>query len=342
MQRKFGAIGGAPASRNIFDSRDQAHLGKGISWAQLLESQRILLVAEAGAGKTHECKTQTKLLFESGEAAFFLRLEEVAANGVRLCLYGEQQKRFDDWRASASQMGYFFLDSIDELQLAHADFRDALERLGHDLEGGWGRAIIVVTSRPVDIDRKAFAELLPVPKAVTDGGHEEEFVRIAVEGRVAGDENLPPLFREVCLLALSDEEIMEFAGGQGVVKPDELLAAIHARHAGDFARRPQDLIELCDDWRDHHQIRAHFEQIKSHIRARLIARADRQEKADLTLDKARVGAQRLALAAILSRRLTIRHSAGADVEGSGDVPVIPSELLSDWTAEVAPLVRTPK
>ena len=342
MQRTFGTVGGAPASRYTFDNLDQAHLGKGIGWAQLLESQRILLIAEAGAGKTHECKAQAKLLFEAGEAAFFLRLEEMAASGVRLCLYGEQQKRFDGWRASASQMGYFFLDSIDELQLAHADFRDALERLGHDLEGGWGRVTIVVTSRPVDIDRKAFAELLPVPKAVTDGGHEEEFVRMAVEGSVADDKSRPPLFREVCLLALSDEEIIEFAGGQGVVKPDELLAAIHARHAGDFARRPQDLIELCDDWRDHHQIRAHFEQIKSHIRARLIARADRQEKADLTLDKARVGAQRLALAAILSRRLTIRHSAGADVEGSGDVPLIPIEVLSDWTAtEIVTLLERP-
>jgi hypothetical protein len=342
MQRNFGTIGSAPASRDLFDNHDEAHLGKGIGWAQLLESQRILLIAEAGAGKTHECKAQAKLLFEGGEAAFFLRLEEVIASGVRLCLYGMQQKRFDDWRASASQMGYFFLDSIDELQLAHADFRDALERLGHDLEGGWGRATIVVTSRPVDIDRKAFVELLPVPKAVTDGGHEEEFVRIAVEGPVADDKSLPPHFREVCLLALSDEEIIEFAGGQGVVEPEELLAAIHARHAGDFARRPQDLIELCDDWRDHHQIRAHFEQIKSHIHARLLALADRQEKVDLTLDKARVGAQRLALAAMLSRRLTIRHSAGADVEGSGDVPLIPSELLSDWTAtEIVTLLERP-
>lgn len=342
MQRTFGTIGGAPTARYTFDNLDQAHLGKRIGWAQLLESQRILLIAEAGVGKTHECKAQAKLLFEAGEAAFFLRLEEMAASGVRLCLYGEQQKRFDDWRASASQMGYFFLDSIDELQLAHADFRDALERLGHDLEGGWGRVTIVVTSRPVDIDRKAFAELLPVPKAVTDGGHEEEFVRMAVGGSVADDKSRPPLFREVCLQALSDEEIIEFARGQGVVKPDELLAAIHARHAGDFARRPQDLIELCDDWRDHHQIRAHFEQIKSHIHARLIARADRQEKADLTLDKARVGAQRLALAAILSRRLTIRHSAGADVEGSGDLPLIPSELLSDWTAiQIATLLERP-
>jgi len=333
---------GTLGSQESFETIDQAHLGKSLSWPQLLESQRILLIAEAGTGKTHECKAQAKQLFEDGEAAFFLRLEEVAAAGVRLCLYGNDQKRFDDWRASSSQVGYFFLDSIDELQLAHSNFCDALGRLGHDLEGGLGRATIVVTSRPVDIDRRAFAELLPVPRVMTDVGHDEEFVRIAIEGPATNDKNRPPPNREVTLLPLSDVEIVEFAGSHGVVKPEEMLAAIHARHAGDFARRPQDLIELCDDWRDHHQIRTHFEQIKSHIRARLVAHADRREKADLTLDKAHAGAQRLALAAMLSRRLTIRHSAGADIEGSGDVPLIPSELLSDWTAsEIVTLLERP-
>ena len=54
MQREFGTIGGAPASQDIFDDRDQAHLGKGIGWAQLVASQRILQIAESGAGKTHE------------------------------------------------------------------------------------------------------------------------------------------------------------------------------------------------------------------------------------------------------------------------------------------------
>ena len=74
MQRKFGTVRAAPASRDDFDNRDQAYLGKGIGWAQLLESQRILLIAEAGTGKTHECKAQAKLLFEAGEAAFFLQI----------------------------------------------------------------------------------------------------------------------------------------------------------------------------------------------------------------------------------------------------------------------------
>lgn len=344
MQRRFGTARSSTFSTTSpsYYSGD-AYLGKSISWPELLKSQRILLVAEAGAGKTHECKAQARRLFEGGAPAFFLRLEEVAANGVRSCLSLEpQRRRFDDWRASSSQMGYFFLDSVDELQLVHGEFRDALERLYHSLEGALGRATVLVTSRPVDIDRKAFSDVLPVPSGIADEARGETFVRMAMDGPQERDADDAPTAREVILLPLSDEEIIEFARGQRVDDPEKLLTAIRARHADDFARRPQDLIELCDGWRTHKEIRAHYEQIKNHINVRLRARNKRKEHAELAMDKARAGAQRLALGAILSRRLTIRHSAGADIEGSGDAPVIPDDLLTDFTpAEIQTLLQRP-
>jgi hypothetical protein len=343
MERKFGVNASDASSEASFESRGNIYLGKTIGWSTLLESQRVLLVAEAGTGKTHECEAQAETLFQRGEAAFFLRLETAAANGIRSSLFGEVlKKRFDEWRASSSQIGYFFFDSIDELQLVHGDFRDALKRVHEDLEGALGRATVVVTSRPVDIDRRAFAEVLPVPKLAMDKGHGESFVRMALEGPTDEDKHRSPPFREVTLLPFSDEEIIEFARGQRVTNPDHLLAEIRARHAEDFARRPQDLIELCDGWRDYGKIRSHYEQLKSHVKARLRARAKRKEPAELTLDKARSGVQRLALAAILGRRLTIRHSAGADVEGSGDAPLVPDDLLSDFTpSEIETLLQRP-
>lgn len=343
MNRRFGVNATATTSETSINSRGNVYLDQTIEWSKLLESQRVLVVAEAGAGKTHECEARAEDLFKRGEAAFFLRLETVAARGIRSALNGEQfKKRFDDWRASSSQIGYFFFDSIDELQLVHGDFRNALKRVHEDLEGALGRATIVVTSRPVDIDRRAFADVLPVPKVAVDEAHGESFVRTALEGPTDADKDRSPPFREVTLLPFSDEEIAEFARGQGVKNPEKLLEEIRARHAEDFARRPQDLIELCDSWRDHGKIRSHYEQLKSHIEARLRARRKRKEPADLTLDQARTGVQRLALAAILSRRLTIRHSAGADVEGSGDAPLVPDDLLSDFTStEIETLLQRP-
>ena len=140
MERSFGITTGATsASAEPLGGRGNRFLGKTISWTDLLASQRILLIAEAGAGKTHECVARAEMLFERGEPAFFLRLETVAASGVRSSLYGEHlQQRFDDWRASSSQIGYFFLDSIDELLLVHGDYRiDALVEAIASSQAGW-------------------------------------------------------------------------------------------------------------------------------------------------------------------------------------------------------------
>ena len=316
----------------------------GIGWEELLKSQRILIVSEAGAGKTYECESKARELFARGEPAFFMSLESVASAGVVATLFGDDQRRFTDWLASSSQVAYFFLDSIDELQLVHRSFKDALRRFAHDIRGALGRATVVVTARPVPIDRQAFKEILPVSTPIREEDSQDEFIRIATDGpsKSKSKDEGPPASREVELLPLTGPQILEFARSRGVENPEALLAAIDAKHAREFARKPQDLIELCDDWREHGMLRAHFEQINSHVRARLSARPDRREKADLPLAKARAGAQRLALAAILSRRLTIRYSAGSDGDAAGAAPIDLRALLSDWGPnEVLTLLERP-
>lgn len=314
----------------------------GISWDELLKSQRILIVSEAGAGKTYECESKARELFARGEPAFFLSLESVASAGVVATLFGDEHERFTDWLASSSQVAYFFLDSIDELQLVHRSFKDALRRFVHDIRGAVGRATVVITARPVPIDRQAFRDILPVPAPVRREDSQDEFIRIAMDGPSQTKDDGPPSSREVELLPLTGPQIIEFARSRGVENPEALLAAIDAKHAREFARKPQDLIELCDDWREHGVLRAHFEQIKSHVRARLAARPDRREKAELPPAKAQMGAQRLALAVILSRRLTFRYSAGSDGDASGAAPIDPRELLADWGPnEVLTLLERP-
>lgn len=314
----------------------------GISWDELLKSQRILIVSEAGAGKTFECESKAKEIFARGEPAFFLSLESVSSAGVVATLFGDEHTRFTDWLASSSQVAYFFLDSIDELQLVHRSFKDALRRFAHDIRGALGRATVVITARPVPIDRQAFRDILPVPAPVRQEDSQDDFIRIAMDGPSKTKDDGPPASREVELLPLTGPQIIQFARSRGVENPEALLAAIDAKHAREFARKPQDLIELCDDWREHGGLRAHFEQIQSHVRARLAARPDRREKADLPPAKAMIGAQRLALAVILSRRLTIRYSAGSDGDAPGAAPIDPRELLTDWGPnEVLTLLERP-
>ncbi|MDR6453447.1 hypothetical protein [Variovorax paradoxus] len=317
--------------------------GAELSWDQVLETPRVLLVAEAGAGKSYECERQATWMFERGDAAFYLRLENLLINGLDGVLRRKQRQRFVAWLASASKTGYFFLDSIDELQLVHGSFRAALQRLSDDLEGALGRAVIVITSRPVPIDRRAIREILPVPEKQATIPAGQEFVQIAMRSAEANAETATPeTLRELTLLPLGDRQLVELAQEHGVEDAEELLQQIHARNANDFARWPQELIELCDDWREHGEIRSHADQVESHVRASLNARADRKEKADLSVDKARRGAQRLALAVMLCRRWTFRYNAEAESPGSGEPFIDPVVLLEEWSApEIRALLERP-
>ena len=51
-------------------------------------------------------------------------------------------------------------------------------------------------------------------------------------------------------MPFADDEIKAFATIQGVQDPEALLADIHKRNAEEYARWPQDLIELYTDWKD--------------------------------------------------------------------------------------------
>jgi hypothetical protein len=60
-------------------------------WEELLRSQRILIISEAGAGKTYECRTQQERLWRVGDVAFFLDLATLATSSVRDMLSAEEE-----------------------------------------------------------------------------------------------------------------------------------------------------------------------------------------------------------------------------------------------------------
>lgn len=136
-------------------------------------------------------------------------------------------------------------------------------------------------------------------------------------------------WRTVALMPLSDAQIVEFAKLQGVEDPGVLLDDLQKRNAQEFARRPQDLIELCADWREYKRIRTHRDQVATNVRIKLQPREDRPEPAELSVDKAIEGASRLALAMLVTRRMTIRHSAASDAT-EDEAALAPAIILSDW------------
>ncbi len=313
-------------------------------WEDLLQSQRVLILSEAGAGKTYECRTQQEKLWRAGEPAFFIDLATLAGSSVRDMLSVDEEGRLDAWLHSQSEIATFFLDSIDELKLTLGKFDQALNRLGKALAGQLGRARIIITTRPVPIDRELIVRHLPLPvprKAEPTAEAFADMVMAHNKNRPT-EKGEPKTWRYVGLMPLSRGQIGVFAALQGVSNPDALLADIHQRDAEEFAERPQDLIELCSDWREHHRIRTHLEQVNTNIETKLKPSLERNERAELSTEMAIEGASRMALAAMLSRKLTLRYSASSDSVDASEPALDASKILQNWGGETrATLLERP-
>jgi hypothetical protein len=305
---------------------------QGFGWDSLLTARRILIVSEAGVGKTYECRAFQQRLWANGEPAFFLELATLADEEPLDMFSAEERDRLDAWLKAQSEVATFFLDSIDELKISQKSFEQALKRLGRALAGNLNRARIVITTRPIPVDQELIARHLPIPPSREAEGTPEGFADIAMRrDRKKKDNNAPKDWRNVGLMPLTPDQIKTFAEIQGVTDADALLADIERRHAEEYAQRPQDLIELCSDWKEQRRIRKHGDQVAANVANKLKARTDRAEKAQLSDERAFEGASRLALAALLTRKLTIRYSAESDKVQSAEAALDAGKVLTNWS-----------
>jgi hypothetical protein len=308
----------------------------GSTWKDLLRSKRVLIISEAGAGKTYECRQQAERLWDAGEPAYFIELATLAStDDLRSMFNYEEEARLDAWLSSQSDVATFFLDSYDELKLSQGSFELALKRLQKGIHNQLGRARIVITTRPIAFDEQLVHRILPIPPVSSTTPSEEGFVKIAMREHQNcqmsdKDEKTTVDWRTVALMPLSDAQILEFARTQCVEEPAALMEDLKKRNAQEFARRPQDLIELCADWRVHKRIRTHLDQVAANIHIKLQPRNDRREAAELSLDRAIEGASRLALAMLVTRLLTIRHSVASDAIKE-EAALEPAIIFSDWS-----------
>lgn len=315
--------------------------GSKTGWSELLESERVLIVSEAGMGKTYECQRQQRKLWDDGRPSFFLELAVLATDPLKRQFSAEEQSRFDAWKAAQTERAFFFLDSVDELRLTQRSFDATLKRFASALGTALDRACIVLTSRPTVLDLEIVRNRLPVTRPEEMFVPEEYFANVAMSVEKAPAAQAIPEWHFVALSGLDEQQMRALATAEGVTDPDALLAAINAHHAHDFAKRPLDFLELCGDWKVHGRIRSHREQVDNSIGIKLRPRGDRQERTPLSPLRARDGAARLALAALLSRKLTLWHSSDND-RGRGDATLDPAKVLNDWpNDEVQTLLERP-
>lgn len=117
---------------NEDDELDLSHafrVGDRLSWSDLIERYRVIILSEAGSGKTAEIRNIALDLRAQGKSAFFIRLEHVPndfEDGFEVGTFEE----FQSWLASNDE-GWLLLDSVDEARLRNpGDFVLAIRKLG--------------------------------------------------------------------------------------------------------------------------------------------------------------------------------------------------------------------
>src|SRR5687768_428359 len=88
-------------------------LGTALTWNDLLERHRVVILAEAGSGKSTELSRQAELLRAEGREAFIATLQNIGRKGFERALGKADWARFEAWK-QLDTPAWLFLDSVDE------------------------------------------------------------------------------------------------------------------------------------------------------------------------------------------------------------------------------------
>ena len=319
------------------ENGDQSRLRRILShepalrWSDLLKEPRVILLSEAGSGKTEEIRHTSRRLRTEGRTAFFLRIEHVV-HDFESCFEEGTHEEFERWLASGEE-GWLLLDSVDEARLKDPkDFERTVRKLGVLLHGVLHSTHVVITGRTdawrPRTDLLLCNNALPLPPVNVapermEGPSQNKVTSVDTEHR----SSTRGPFRIVALEDLQGDQIDRFAIAKGVVDIKAFRLAIERAEAQSFTTRPLDLAETVEFWTKHQRIGSRLELMRNSIAKRLEERdQDRSEARPITPEKVRKGAQLVAAAATLTQQSAIRVPDGH--QNTKGLAI--NEVLTDW------------
>lgn len=303
-----------------------------LRWPDLLSEYRVILLSEAGSGKTMEVRNIARKLRQDGKTAFFVRIEHVT-HGFEDAFEEGSFEEFNAWAGSGKE-GWLLLDSVDEARLHDPkDFERAVKKLGRLVASVLQQAHIVITGRTTawrpKTDLLLCRTVLPYRPAEEKPHEDASAVKTQGIATKRGNARTNPTdpFRIVALDDLHGEQIEAFLNGKKVQDPKAFRGAVDRKDAWSLTTRPQDLAELVDFWKDHHRIGSRLELVRSSIARRLAEHdQDRSEAHPIALERLRLGARLVAAACTLGQESAIRVPDGSDNPKGLAI----REVLTDW------------
>jgi hypothetical protein len=309
-------------------------------WDDLLKLPRVIILAEAGAGKTREIEAITERLRKEEKKAFFFRLEHLTSDFASSFEIGEKAE-FNEWLA-CDEAGWFFLDSVDEARLTDPkQFEKAIRKFGAELGGNKQRAYIYITSRISEWRPQSDLDLVKrqLPFEVTSDkeAQNKDSDLIFLEGtsnktikqnaNQSQEQYEPNVF---ALCSLDSEQIRIFSQAD-VQDLEVFLEAIEKHEANIFTTRPQDLTELIAYWKKYGEIANRAKLIETSINSKLEEDdPDRQLALPLNAEEARYGVEMLAASVTFLKKTRILipdHNTDSTIKAES---IDAKSVLTDW------------
>ena len=246
------------------------------TWANLLEMRRVVVLAEAGSGKSTEFETQCAALNAAGKFAFTASVRDVAQVGLESALVPAQRARLAAWKADATAECWLFIDSVDEARDQGVHFDTAVRTLADAIAGYEERTHIYISSRFTDwdatADRISMEKWLAMPEPPPAPARDfEQEVRDTLHNkeRPAPVDPKGPI-AVLVLEPLERPQVRLFAEGSGITNVDAFLAAVDHGNLWSFAARPLDLGWMVDYWRENTRLGSLRQMIEASLSARLL------------------------------------------------------------------------
>jgi hypothetical protein len=310
--------------------------------ARLLKEPRVVLLSEAGSGKTEEIRHVCRDLRERKSHAFFLRIEHLVQDFEASFEEGTLEE-FHAW-TSSSDAGWLLLDSVDEARLKDPrDFDLAIRKVGLKLRGALQRARIVITGRTdawrPKTDLMTCETFLPWKRPDSAFAELQESDEVATFTDARSEPRWKSPFRIVALDNLRGEQIDKFATAKGVRDIKEFKNAIDRADAWSFTARPLDLAEVVEFWNSHRKLGSPLDLMRASIDKRLGERdQNRAEANPISRERIRHGARLVAAASTLAKESAIRVPDGE--QNNRGLAI--KEILHDWNdADARTLLTRP-
>lgn len=336
IKRRFTPVPAAYQKDDLPLDEVWSHLSRGHHkcWSELLNEYRVVILADAGAGKTYELESAARDLCTQGKPAFFLRIEDIDDNFATAFEVGSEEL-FGEWLAGSDE-AWFFLDSVDEIRLTEPRaFEQAIRNFAKRVRSASQRTHIYISSRPyawrAQRDRSLIEEVLPFDpvrqEVINDDDSPAEFLdgdTVERNYSTASVQKNEPSLQLYQLASLEQKDIRLFAEHSGVADSSAFLDALERSALFPLAKLPFDLRDLIATWRETQRLASRLEILQQGILRQL--KQAPLSALGLPLERAEAGVQLIAIAAILTGRSNILLP---DSPNTGAMD--PKILLPGWT-----------